>query len=134
MPACTIRLGVCWPPLSDSGLGDGPMRKILLASVVSAAIDPAAACGFNYGSGWTVSGGGTPGQLIVLGAETCTGSVQGSGLQIIAPPLHGKVKVTGANSYTYAPNRGYRGPDSFKVSANAPGVGLVIGTIAVTVQ
>jgi hypothetical protein len=114
------------------------MRKIysamLTAAFGAAAVNPAGACAFNFGSGWTAIGGGSPGQLIVLGAETCTGSVHGDNLRIIAPPQHGKVKVTGPSSYSYTPNRAYRGPDAFKVSANAADIGLVIGTVAVTVQ
>jgi hypothetical protein len=109
---------------------------LLLAGLfLGAATGPAAACAFKYGTGWTSSGGaGTPGQLIVLGAESCTGSVHGDGLRIIAPPRHGKIKITGPSSYSYTPNRAYRGPDTFNVSAIAAGVGLVIGTIEVTVQ
>lgn len=105
-----------------------------VALSIAAGAGPAAGCGFTYGVGWTATGGGTAGQLIVLGSETCTGSVRGDSLRIIAPPRHGKIKVTGPSSYVYTPTRGYRGPDTFNVSAIAAGVGLVIGTIDITIQ
>jgi hypothetical protein len=115
-----------------------PIRTNLsLAAViiVSAATVPhaAIACSFVYGAGWTATGGGTPGQLTVLGGETCTGVVHGNGVSIIAPPQHGKVKLTGPSSYAYTPNRAYRGPDTFKVSAAAANGSLVIGSIEITI-
>jgi len=42
--------------------------------------------------------------------------------------------VTGPSTYAYTPNRAYRGPDAFNVSASDSTVGLVIGTVAITVQ
>jgi len=109
--------------------------KRLLAAAAAAAMSAgaAAACGFNYGGGWTATGGGSPAQLIVLGGETCTGSIRGDTLRIIAPPQHGKIKVTGPSSYAYTPNRAYRGPDAFRVSA-ITAAGLVIGTVVITVE
>jgi Big-like domain-containing protein len=107
---------------------------MLSVAVAVAAVDPAAACAFNYGNGWTATGGGNPGELTVLGGETCTGSVRGDGLRIIAPPQHGKIKVTGPSSYAYTPNRAFRGTDTFNVSIIMAGIGLVVGTVAVTVH
>ena len=94
----------------------------------------AEACAYNLGAGWTAAGDGIPAQLVVLGGETCQGNIRWSGLQIIAPPQHGKVRVIGPSSYVYTPNRAYRGPDEFKVSANDATIGLVIGTVAIMVQ
>jgi len=102
---------------------------LLAAAIAVVAADAADACAFNYGGGWTATGGGAPGQLIVLGGETCTGSIHGDGLRIVAPPQHGKIKVTGPSSYAYTPNRAYRGPDMFRVSAIAAGIGLVIRAV-----
>jgi Bacterial Ig domain len=116
------------------------MRKVPLAIMVlsGAAIamvtTAAQACGYSLGAGWTQSGDGTPAQLAVLGSETCRGGIRGEGLRIIAPPQHGRVRVTGQSTYQYTPNRAYRGPDQFSVSAVLEGVGLVIGIVAVTVH
>jgi hypothetical protein len=109
--------------------------KCLLATaaVVTMSAGAAGACAYNLGTGWTASGDGVPAQLVVLGGETCTGSVRGDTLRIIAPPQHGKIKVTGPATYSYTPHRAYRGPDVFRVSAILGG-GLVIGTVAITVQ
>jgi len=117
-----------------------PMRTIRMAAVLAAiaavawCVSRAEACAHNIGAGWTAAGDGIPAQLIVLGGETCQGSIRWSGLQIIAPPQHGKVRVTGPSSYVYTPNRAYRGPDEFKVSAADATIGLVIGTVAIMVQ
>ena len=97
-------------------------------------VGAAEACAYNIGGGWTATGGGIPAQLVVLGGETCQGNIRWTGLQIIAPPQHGKVRITGPSTYAYTPNRAYRGPDEFKVSASDATVGLVIGTVAVMVQ
>jgi hypothetical protein len=108
----------------------------LVAGAVAAMVGggEAEACAYSVGAGWTVNGAGLPAQLVVLGSETCQGNIRWSGLQIIAPPQHGKVRVTGPSTYSYTPNRAYRGPDAFKVSASDATLGLVIGTVAVTVQ
>jgi hypothetical protein len=116
------------------------MRTIRFASVLAAAAAvalnarAAEACAYNLGTGWSATGGGVPAQLEVLGGETCQGNIRWSGLQIIAPPQHGKVRVTGPSTYVYTPNRAYRGADAFRVSASDSTVGLVIGTVAITVQ
>ena len=94
----------------------------------------AEACAFNIGAGWTATGGGIPAELIVLGGEACQGNIRWNGLQIIAPPQHGKVRVTGPSTYVYTPNRAYRGPDAFNVSASDSKIGLVIGTVSIAVQ
>jgi hypothetical protein len=109
---------------------------ILLAAIaaVASSVRAAEACAYNLGTGWTAAGDGVPAQLMVLGGETCQGSIRWNGLQIIAPPQHGKVRVTGPSTYVYTPNRAYRGPDEFRVSATDAAVGLLIGTIAVMVQ
>ncbi len=113
-------------------------RKLFVMAAIAAAIGAtdgtADACAFSLGGGWTAQGGGTPAQLVVLGGETCPGNVHGESLQIIAPPQHGKVRVTGPSTYVYTPNRAYRGPDVIGVSVRIAEVGLVIGTVAVTVQ
>jgi len=108
----------------------------LLAAIaaVASGVRAAEACAYNVGAGWTATGGGAAAQLIVLGGETCQGNIRWNGLQIIAPPQHGKVRVTGPSTYVYTPNRAYRGPDEFKVSASDSSVGLVIGTVAILVQ
>jgi hypothetical protein len=117
-----------------------PMRTMrfagVLAAVAAVALTARAAeaCAYSIGAGWTPTGGGAPAQLTVLGKETCQGSIRWSGLQIIAPPQHGKVRVTGPSTYVYTPNRAYSGPDAFKVSASDTALGLVIGTVAITVQ
>ena len=116
------------------------MRTIRIAGALAAiaavalGVRTAEACAYNVGTGWTATGDGIPAQLMVLGGETCQGNIRWKGLQIIAPPQHGKVRVTGPSTYVYTPNRAYRGPDAFKVSANDATVGLVIGTIAIMVQ
>jgi hypothetical protein len=116
------------------------MRTIRLGGLLAAmaavalSVRAAGACAYNVGAGWTPTGGGIPAQLMVLGSETCQGNIRWNGLQIIAPPQHGKVRVTGPSTYVYTPNRAYRGPDEFKVSASDATVGLVIGTVAITVQ
>jgi hypothetical protein len=104
-----------------------------LAAAVAMSAGAAEACTFDLGTGWTASGGGNPAHLIVLGGETCGGGVRGDTLKIIAPPQHGKIKVTGPSTYSYTPRRAYRGPDSFRVSAFTA-AGLVIGTVAVTIE
>jgi hypothetical protein len=115
------------------------MRVIRFAGLLAAmaavtlSAGAAAACTSNIGAGWTSTGGGTPAQLTVLGKETCQGSIRLIGMQIIAPPQHGKVRVTGPSTYVYTPNRAYRGPDAFKVSARDTTLGLVIGTVAISV-
>jgi hypothetical protein len=115
------------------------MRPIRFAGVLAAVaavaltVRAAEACANNIGAGWTPTGGGIPAQLMVLGGETCQGTIRLAGLQIIAPPQHGKVRVTGPSTYAYTPKRAYRGPDLFKVSASDPKIGLVIGIVAVTV-
>jgi Bacterial Ig domain len=113
------------------------MRAIglaMLATAATVALDSRAnACAFSLGTGWTAAGEGTPAQLMVLGSETCAGSLRGDTLRIVAPPQHGKLKVTGPSSYSYTPNRAYRGPDSFRVSTMTSG-GMVIGTVIVGVQ
>jgi len=106
----------------------------LAATAIALNTGKAAACAYNLGTGWSATGGGSPAQLVVLGGETCQGTIRWSGLQIIAPPRHGKVRVTGLSTYVYTPNRAYRGPDEFKVSASDPAAGLVIGTVAIMVQ
>jgi Bacterial Ig domain len=104
-----------------------------MAAVASSAT-AAQACAYSIGAGWNAAGGGVAAQLTVLGGETCRGNIRWNGLAIIAPPQHGKVRVTGPSSYSYTPNRAYRGPDAFKVSASDATAGLVIGTVAVAVQ
>jgi Big-like domain-containing protein len=115
------------------------MRKIrlmrLMAAIAAvAASGGAKACAFSIGAGWTATGGGVPAQLMVVGTEACQANIRWNNLQIIAPPLHGKVRVTGPSTYAYTPNRAYRGPDAFNVSASDSTIGLVIGTVAITVQ
>jgi Big-like domain-containing protein len=104
------------------------------AAAVALTAGAAQACSFTIGAGWSATGGGVPAQLIVLGSETCTGNIRWPGMQIIAPPQHGKVRLTGPSTYTYTPNRAYNGPDAFNVSAKDSTVGLVIGTVAITIQ
>ncbi len=106
----------------------------MMVFVGAADTGAARACAFSTGGGWTAAGDGVAAQLVVLGGETCQGSIRGDGLQIIAPPQHGRVRVTGPSSYSYTPKRAYRGPDVIRVSTNISGVGLVIGIIVVTVQ
>jgi hypothetical protein len=108
----------------------------LLAAMAAAALSVGAAeaCAYSVGTGWTATGGGIPAQLVVLGGETCQGNIRWPGLQIIAPPQHGKVRVTGPSTYTYTPNPAYRGPDAFRVSANDSTVGLVVGDVAITIH
>ena len=113
------------------------MRLIRLVAAIAAfgpSVGAAEACAFSIGAGWTATGGGVPAQLMVVGSETCQANIRWNGLQIIAPPLHGKVRVTGPSTYAYTPNRAYRGPDAFNVSGVDSTVGLVIGTVAITVQ
>jgi hypothetical protein len=116
------------------------MRKILFAALMAGVADfwlaqgMAHACASSTGGGWTSTGGGVAASLVVLGGETCQASIPGVNLQIIAPPRHGKVKIVGPSSYMYTPNRAYRGPDQINVSAVMGNAGLVIGTIAVTVN
>ena len=112
------------------------IRLIGLAAVVAvvASSGRAEACAFSIGAGWTATGGGVPAQLMVVGTETCQANIRWNNLQIIAPPLHGKVRVTGPSTYVYTPNRAYRGPDAFNVSATDSTIGLVIGTVAITIQ
>ncbi len=62
------------------------------------------------------------------------GNIRWTGLQIIAPPQHGKVRITGPSTYVKAPNRAHRGPDEFKMPASDSAVGLVIGTVVIMVQ
>jgi hypothetical protein len=115
------------------------MRMIRFAGLLAAAaavaltVRAAEACASSVGTGWTPTGGGIPAQLTVLGKEACQGTIRLIGLQIIAPPQHGKVRVTGPSTYVYTPNRAYRGPDAFKVSAMDTTLGLVIGTVAISV-
>jgi hypothetical protein len=114
-----------------------PIRAAgLLAAMVAVVLDTGAAeaCAYNVGERWTATGGGIPAQLVVLGGETCQGYIRWTGMQIIAPPQHGKVRITGPSTYVYTPNRAYRGPDAFMVSASDSTVGLVIGTVTITVQ
>jgi hypothetical protein len=116
-----------------------PMFAIRLAALFSAvavalSAGEAEACAYSVGAGWTGAGGGMPAQMMVLGSETCQGNIRWSGLQIIAPPQHGKVRVTGPSTYVYTPNRAYHGPDEFKVSASDSTTGLVVGTVAILVQ
>jgi hypothetical protein len=112
------------------------MRRILLVVFILIAtnLGTARACAFKADAGWTSTGGGSAAALTVLGSETCQGKVLGFDLQIIAPPRHGKVKVTGPSTYAYTPNRAYHGTDVIKVSARVDGIGLVIGSIIVTVE
>ncbi len=110
------------------------IRLVAAMAAVASSGGAAAACAFSIGAGWTAAGGGIPAQLMVVGSETCPANIRWKGLQIIAPPLHGKVRVTGPSSYVYTPNRAYRGPDAFNVSGVDSTVGLVIGTVAITVQ
>jgi hypothetical protein len=113
-----------------------PIRTILLAvfAVMVSDLGAAQACAYRAVSGWTASGSGPPAAMVVLGNESCQGKIQGLNLQIVAPPRHGKVKVTGPSSYVYTPNRAFRGSDLIRVSADVAGSGIVIGTIIVTVQ
>jgi Bacterial Ig domain len=114
-----------------------PIRPAGLLAVTAAgmlSLHAAQACAYDVGSGWTATGGGVPAQLIVLGGETCQGQIRWSGLQIIAPPQHGRIRVTGPSTYVYTPTRAYRGPDEFRVSARDSAAGLVIGSVAITVQ
>jgi hypothetical protein len=104
------------------------------AAALGLAAGAAQACSFSTGAGWSATGGGVPAQLVVLGSETCTGKIRWPGMQIIAPPQHGKVRLTGPSTYAYTPNRAYHGPDAFNVSATDSTVGLVIGTVAITIQ
>jgi hypothetical protein len=113
------------------------IRPAGLLAVVAAIVlntRAAEACAYNLGSGWTATGGGVPAQLVVLGGETCQGDIRWTGMQVIAPPQHGKVRITGPSTYVYTPNRAYRGPDEFRVSASDSTVGLVIGIVAIMVQ
>jgi len=110
------------------------MQLVAATAVATLGVGAAKSCAFDIGAGWTARGDGLPAQLVVLGAETCQGNIRWNGLQIIAPPQHGRVRVVGPSSYAYTPNRGYRGPDEFKVSASDATVGLVIGTVAIMVQ
>ena len=107
---------------------------LAVAAAFVSSVRATQACAYNVGAGWTATGGGIPAQLIVLGGETCQGNVRWNGLQIIVPPQHGKVRVTGPSTYVYTPNRAYRGPDEFKVSASDSATGMVIGIVAITVQ
>jgi len=109
---------------------------ILLAAIAAVELDArtAQACAFDMGAGWTAQGDGIPAQLTVLGGETCQGNIRWNGLEIVAPPQHGRVRVTGPSTYVYTPNRAYRGPDEFKVLARDAMVGIVIGTVAIRVQ
>ena len=114
-----------------------PIRFVgLLAAMISVVVSAGAAqaCAYNVGERWTPTGGGVPAQLVVLGGETCQGNIRWTGLQIIAPPQHGKVRITGPSTYVYTPNRAYRGPDAFMASANDSTVGLVIGAVVIMVQ
>lgn len=117
-----------------------PMRRkqLAMAAMMAAAsivtAGAAQACAYSPGAGWTPQGGGTPAAMVVLGKESCQGSVLGVNLQIIFPPQHGKVRVVNGNSYIYTPNRAYRGPDVFKVTTTIANVGLAIGAIMVMVQ
>jgi hypothetical protein len=115
---------------------EGPMRMILFAAFVSLVgnMGTAEACSYRTDSGWTSTGGGTAAALTVLGSETCQGKIQGIGLQVIAPPRHGKVRITGPSTYVYTPNRAYRGTDVINLSAKVDGVGLVVGSIVVIVE
>ena len=97
-------------------------------------VHAAEACAYSIGSAWTATGGGVPAQLVVLGGETCQGNIRWPRMQIIAPPQHGKVRITGPSTYVYTPNRAYRGPDEFRVSATDSTVGLVIGIVEIMVQ
>jgi hypothetical protein len=110
------------------------VRLMAALAAVASSGGGAEACAFSIGAGWTATGGGVPAQLMVAGSETCQANIRWNGLQIIAPPLHGKVRVTGPSTYVYTPNRAYRGPDAFNVSASDSTIGLVIGTVAITVQ
>jgi hypothetical protein len=110
------------------------LRLMAISAALAPSLEAAEACAFSIGAGWTATGGGVPAQLMVVGSETCQANIRWNGLQIIAPPLHGKVRVTGPSTYVYTPNRAYRGPDAFNVSGVDSTVGLVIGTVAITVQ
>src|SRR5215471_15586569 len=97
-----------------------PTRSAGLLAAIAALVPnvhAAEACAYSIGSAWTATGGGVPAQLVVLGGETCQGNIRWPRMQIIAPPQHGKVRITGPSTYVYTPNRAYRGPDEFRVSA-----------------
>jgi Big-like domain-containing protein len=119
--------------------GENAMHAVRLAAVLTAmavalSVGEAEACAYSVGAAWTRDGGGMPAQLMVLGGETCEGNIRWGGLQVIAPPQHGKVRVIGPSTYVYTPKRAYRGPDEFKVSASDATAGLIIGTVAIMVQ
>jgi Bacterial Ig domain len=109
----------------------GPLAALAALAVCGGAAE---ACAYNVGAGWSATGGGVPALLTVLGSESCQGAIRWVNLQIIAPPQHGKVRVIGPSTYTYTPNRAYRGPDAFNVSASDAKLGLVVGTVAIMVQ
>jgi len=120
-------------PIRLAGL-QATVAAMMTVAATMLSVRAAEACAYNIGGGWTATGGGIPAQLVVLGGETCQGNIRWTGLQIIAPPQHGKVRITGPSTYVYTPNRAYRGPDEFKVSASDSTIGLVIGTVAIMVQ
>lgn len=77
---------------------------------------------------------GTP--VTVTAANGLLGGASGSGLTaaLATPPTHGTVVVNTDGSYTYTPNPGYAGPDTFTFTVTDSSGQTVTGTATVTVQ
>ena len=59
----------------------------------------------------------------------------GTTAAIFAPAAHGTVVLSPSGTFTYAPNRGYQGPDSFQYKAThtASGLSSAAATVNLTV-
>jgi flagellar basal body rod protein FlgG len=103
----------------------------------------------NYCSGWEVGSRLLPNEILVTDGSYKTAqdtpirlslSAKGTNptakitIAIVSQPTHGNLKSSGANHYTYTPNTGFSGKDSFQYTASDDtGLKSNVGTISITV-
>jgi len=77
----------------------------------------------------------TAGTSITMAAPGVLANDHGTGLTVSAStqPTHGSVVVSSTGGYTYTPDGGYSGPDSFTYTARDAAGSTVTATVAVTV-
>ena len=101
------------------------------AATVSLTVSPPAAPVANNDAGTTTAGAALPVTAPgILGNDTGTGiSVTGHTL-----PAHGTVSISANGAYTYTPNAGYSGPDSFSYTITDVASQTASATVGLTVS
>ena len=105
----------------------------LLSHTVTVLINPPLAASYSF----TVNTKLNPTLTVAASAGVLSNDSDPSGYhlqaELITPPADGSLTLNGDGSFTYVPNAGYSGPDSFTYAANDGVVDSAVATVSITV-